>query len=152
MSIVEWSDELSVGVDALDHDHRRLIAFLHEMDNALAAGRADDVLEDIIHGLLDYTHVHFVHEEALMAEAGYTGLDAHKEQHRKLAAEVHSFAKEFRIDPRPFIAGELIAFLNDWLVLHIAEEDQQYRPALATLRHAGNASTRWSPLVIPEFC
>jgi hemerythrin len=109
MSVTEWAGALDAGVEAIDQEHERLFVYLHELERALAAGRPDPVLEDILHDLLGYAYVHFTGEDALIAELRHCAL-------------------EFRIDPRPFIACEAAAFLHDWLRDHL--DRRPARPAV----------------------
>jgi len=142
MPVVEWNDDLSVGVAALDRDHKRLIGYLNQLAEAVGNGHSVRVMGGVLRKLSDYTNAHFAAEEALMAEAGYPGLEAHRAMHQILAEEVRRFHREYKVDPRPFVAAELVDFLRDWLVGHILTVDMLYRPALAHTRAAEKTARR----------
>ncbi|MCC6132451.1 MAG: hemerythrin, partial [Acidobacteria bacterium] len=55
MSLITWSDELSVGVSAFDNQHKRLVALINELHDAMSAGKGSKVLGKILSELADYT-------------------------------------------------------------------------------------------------
>ena len=65
MPFAEWSDEFSVGVEKIDRDHKRLLALLNELHDALEAGERPEVTGKVLDGLVLYVGYHFAHEEAL---------------------------------------------------------------------------------------
>lgn len=131
MAIVEWTEELSVGVPSLDRDHRHLIDLLNQLYDVIRGNDAREVVGAVLVELVRYTRHHFAAEEALMARAGFPGLDAHRRTHEMLTRRVDDYQAEFLEDPRNVIAAELFDFLGDWLVHHIKFEDMDYRAALA---------------------
>ncbi|MGI6102630.1 MAG: hypothetical protein ACOYET_09155 [Bacillota bacterium] len=40
MALIQWSDELSVGVRELDAQHQRLIQMINELNEAMLQGKA----------------------------------------------------------------------------------------------------------------
>ncbi len=74
---------------------------------------------------MDYTGTHFTFEEDLFATHGYKEIDAHKEIHRELVAQVVDFQKQFASGEAD-ISIELMEFLKDWLVDHIKKTDAKY--------------------------
>ena len=133
MPIVEWTEELSVGVPSLDRDHRHLMELLNQLHEVIRRNDAREVIGAVLVELIHYTEHHFSAEEQLMAEAGFPGLDAHRQTHDRLRHSVRDYEAEFRDDPRNVIAAELFEFLCDWLLHHIKTEDMDYRAALARL-------------------
>ena len=133
MPIVEWTEELSVGVPALDRDHRHLIELLNQLHDVIRRNDASEVVGAVLVELAHYTAHHFAAEEELMARAGFPGLDAHRRTHAMLRQRVHDYEMEYRDSPRNVIAAELFDFLCDWLIHHIKTEDMEYR--VAVVRH-----------------
>ncbi len=137
MPIVEWTDELSVGVSSLDHDHQHLIGLLNQLHEVIRRKDAHAVIGAVLAELIAYTDHHFTAEETLMAEAGFPGLDAHRRTHDMLRRRVLDYQAEYLDDPHHVIAAELFDFLCDWLVHHIKTEDMEYRAALTRPPAAG---------------
>jgi hemerythrin len=130
-TVIEWTDGMSVGVEALDDDHRRLIDLLNRIDAIVQGEAPQDGLIDIVHELVRYTEYHFESEERLMRLNRYPDLDAHERMHRDLRRRIVSFEQKFRSAPDQHNASALLAFLSDWLAGHILGEDMKYRPYVA---------------------
>ncbi|MGE5545635.1 MAG: bacteriohemerythrin [Solirubrobacterales bacterium] len=131
MPVVEWTDDLSVGVAVLDEHHRRLIELLNDVFDVLRTNPAQEVIERTLGELVRYTYYHFGVEEKLMDEAGYADCEAHRQSHRVIAEHVRELDRQYERDPRTVVAAEIFEFLSDWLIHHIRNEDQRYKAALA---------------------
>jgi len=135
MSAIAWSGRYSVGVAAIDDQHRQLFEIMNKLDEAIEKNRGERVLTQVLREMVGYTQEHFAFEEKLLAEAGFPGLEAHQARHRRLIQEVERFDYELNVEGRR-ISREVRDFLQHWLVNHIAEEDQAYAQTL-TGAHAG---------------
>ncbi len=120
---------MSVGVEALDSDHRVLIDLIARV---ASAGEADDdarvVLAEVLAELVAYTIYHFDREEHVMAACGYPDLAAHREEHHALTREVEDLQSRFNERERGLGVAELLRFLTGWLNHHILLQDKAYRP------------------------
>ncbi|HEY9164255.1 MAG TPA: bacteriohemerythrin [Magnetovibrio sp.] len=120
-----WNNDLLVGIEQLDNDHRKLVSLVNEMsDHALNSHQVDAVLD----ALIEYTQDHFAREETVMEACGYPMLLEHQTVHRNLAAKVTGLAKTWRNSEDPEVMVELLDFLRGWLVKHIMETDKQITP------------------------
>ncbi len=140
-----WSDEYSVHVRVIDNDHKELVSLVNELHEAIANGAAEGVVGHVIAGLARYANEHFAREEKLMAEYGFPGLAAHREQHRLFTRVVAAFEKVHGEAPGELDHDRLVAFLKDWLVHHILGADRQYVPYLL-----GEAAPAPPPAAAPE--
>lgn len=129
MALMTWTDSFSVGVTAMDEQHKGLVKTLNELHAAMLTGQATTVTGDLLKRLVQYTHQHFAAEEALMKQAGFPGVAAHCVLHRNLTGQVEKFAGRF---DRGEISlnVELLMFLRDWLITHIQKTDREYGPWL----------------------
>jgi len=125
MSIFTWSDDLSVGVQAFDNQHKRLIALINELHDAMAAGKGSTVLGSILSELADYTAYHFKAEEAIFEKYGYPGLGSHRASHDDLTRKVLDFKSQFEAG-KAVLSMEIMKFMTDWLTNHILGEDKAY--------------------------
>lgn len=132
MSIIQWTEDMSVGVDRLDDHHRRLIELTNQLGAAIAAGDTEQVTGAVLGELVRYVYYHFGEEERLMEEAGYADLANHRQHHRAMAEHVRGLEQRFDSDPRAVMTADLHSFLGDWLINHIRSEDLRYKPALST--------------------
>lgn len=132
MPIIQWTEELSVGVPRLDDHHRRLIDLTNQLGTAIAAGDTEAVTGAVLGELIRYVYYHFGEEERLMETAGYAGLAEHRQHHRAMAEHVRGLEQRFDTDPGAVMTADLQSFLADWLVNHIRSEDMRYKAALST--------------------
>ncbi len=126
MPFVEWNDSLSVGIDEIDEDHKKLVALLNELHDAVEAGAGHTVLGKVLEGLILYVSHHFGHEEGLFLRAQYPGYEEHKREHEELTAQVKAVYDKFNSDPEGMLALEVLDFLKDWLYIHIMKSDRQF--------------------------
>ncbi len=131
MALVEWTEKMSVGVDTLDRDHQRLVGLLNQLDAEARNQRDPATLEAILDDLIQYTEYHFAAEEQLMRLARYPDYEKHCEQHQTLRNQVLDFRRQVHEDPQAISIFQVFQFLSDWLMRHILQEDQRYRPYVA---------------------
>ena len=125
MAIIGWKEVYETGIVALDNEHRSLIAEINRLFEAIRDKRSDQVIGEILASLTTYTVEHFQHEERLMAEYHFSGLDEHRKIHQALIAKVDEFRRRFESE-EVGIAQELLKFLRSWLLEHIVDVDKQY--------------------------
>lgn len=122
---VEWSDDLSVGIEEIDAQHQVLVDLVNEMHQAIHNRHGSDAVRGILSRLADYTRIHFAVEESLMRILGYPDYDTHKVQHEELIA--HMVELQEKVDSgKTAIGFELMHFLKVWLTKHIMESDREY--------------------------
>lgn len=129
MSLIQWDETLSVGVQSIDAQHTALIEILNELHDAMLHGDAHSKTGPLLRKLLSYTKEHFGIEEAMMEAAGYPQLDEHRAHHRKLTAKVEDFIVRFE-QGETTLNLHLLNFLRDWLTSHILREDKAYVPSM----------------------
>lgn len=79
-----YGDAFTLGVNAMDSEHRRLAALFDDFVTCMKQGGPLERAREIVHDALAVTNAHFEHEEAMMAEVHYPGLEEEKLQHRML--------------------------------------------------------------------
>lgn len=126
MDFISWTESLSVGVKGFDSEHKQLIGFVNELNHALVAGSAQRTMGEILRNLIDYTKIHFRHEEEYMVLHEYSAYVAHKAEHDALTKQVVDYYQRF-LDGKTSFSIELLNFLRDWLVNHIQGTDSKYR-------------------------
>ena len=47
MQRLEWDEGMSVGVEAIDNDHKQLLALINEISDAIDRNKAPAVIEDV---------------------------------------------------------------------------------------------------------
>jgi len=125
----EWNPQYSVNIGSIDGQHQNLFRIAEELYAAMSTGRGKTALSRILDRLVQYTATHFAHEERLMRLHGYPDLAAHQAQHQALTKQVLSFQADFEAG-QVAMTVQVLHFLKDWLLQHIARSDQKYAPYL----------------------
>lgn len=125
---VSWSEELSVGVEVLDNQHKKLVAMLNDLEAAIEHGQGREACDDIVTRMSDYAQEHFKTEEALMREHAFPDLEAHVLEHEDFVVKV----MDIYFDPGSEQSSPegVLAFLRDWLMNHISKSDKAYAPCM----------------------
>jgi hemerythrin len=122
---VEWSDDLSVGIEEIDDQHKVLVGLVNEMHEAIHRRHGSEAVRVVLAKLADYTRIHFAVEESLMRILGYPDYEIHKAQHEQLIE--HMLELQHKVDTgKTAIGFELMHFLKVWLTKHIMESDREY--------------------------
>lgn len=124
-ALFAWSDELSVGIQEIDEQHKVLVGLLNELHSAIAEHRGSAESRGILDRLAEYTRVHFAVEESLMRILGYQDHENHKHEHEMLTAQVVDLQQKLDAG-KAAISFELLHFLKVWLTKHIHESDKRY--------------------------
>jgi len=126
MAFLTWTPAYSVGVDAFDREHVRLMEMINALHDGMHTGKAKAALDKVMEELISYTVHHFEHEERELLKHGYPQLRAHKEQHKELRAHVMEFRNRLTLGFNGAVAIEMSRFLRAWLLRHIQDEDREY--------------------------
>jgi hemerythrin len=122
---VEWSSQLSVGIEEIDVQHKVLVDLLNQVHEAIQQRHTAEVTGDIVRRLEEYTRVHFAVEESLMRILHYPDYERHKEEHDKLIGQLNELHDKLD-SGKGSISFELAHFLKLWLTKHIMEADKRY--------------------------
>lgn len=122
---VSWDDDLSVGIEAIDQDHKKLLTLINNLQTSVYYPTGESFERQALSELVDYTKYHFAREEKLMLEHGYPDYEPHKIQHEEMIAKVGGYMAEYDKD-REATIDDLTGFLKTWLINHIAGTDQKY--------------------------
>lgn len=126
MQQLEWTESLSVGVDAIDAQHKIWIEHFNGVARAIDQGHGLKQIVQTLGFLVDYTETHFAIEEKYMIESGYPQFEAHKAKHDELRRTLDELVREFEEEGATHVLSQAIDnFLSNWLVKHIQEIDQQ---------------------------
>ena len=121
----KWSDTYSVKVPAFDQDHKKLFAYVDELNDAMRQGKGDTVIADILNRAHLYTVQHFSREEFWMSSHGVPQLAEHKALHQKFVNDLEKLAQSHK-NGSLMISVQTCRFLNNWLSDHILGADQKY--------------------------
>ena len=134
MARIEWKPEYSVGIEAVDHEHRELIDLVNRIHDALEDGRPADEVEEVFGDLFRAISAHFALEEKFMREHGYDQLRQHKGEHEHLLDELREIMDDYRAG-RAGPAGRLTTVVERWFADHFRTHDARLHQRLGAHPH-----------------
>jgi len=123
--IITWSDEYNLGIKIIDDQHREFVEIIDELYTSLQNVSSKPDLEKILEKLVNYKNIHFSTEEKYFKEFNYEGAVEHETQHRMFNEKITEFQKKSQ-EGTYNIGFDLIDYLEDWLVDHLANMDKKY--------------------------
>jgi len=132
VAFIEWKEGFSVGLPDIDQQHRRLLAIINRLHDAMKTGSARAQIIGVVDELVAYTHEHFTYEERLMIAAKYPGVREHIRKHRAMTAQVAAYCEKVRHD-KASTPLQLMEFLKGWLSNHILHTDMDYSRCMQEL-------------------
>jgi hemerythrin-like metal-binding protein len=140
MPKIEWSDSLSLGVERVDDQHKRMVKIANTFLESLRQRSEEAVIRGALRDLREYTVYHFHDEEDFMEHIGYPELEDHRREHEKLKGQVKDYQE--KIYRRKNIDVEEVRdFLKDWLLGHILDTDMKIAKFLLEREDSENAGT-----------
>jgi diguanylate cyclase (GGDEF)-like protein/hemerythrin-like metal-binding protein len=123
----EWTQDLAVGIEEIDNQHKELIKRMDNLLEAISQGKGRQELHSILKFMEDYCRIHFVMEERLMLTYYYPKYQAHKAVHAKFIDELNNLKNEFEtIGAVLSLVMRVQSKTIDWLTDHIAKVDKQW--------------------------
>jgi len=119
-----WDQLLSVEVEEIDADHRRLIDLFNLLARAVGERREPAYVAALLEELIVSTEAHFRHEERLMIGHDYLERDAHAAEHQELIDAVRAMQKTFLASGRG-LEQKGLDYLEHWLTEHILVADMR---------------------------
>lgn len=130
MALLQWKDRYSVGVAAVDHEHKELIALINKLHDELVAQGAPLTVEAFFGDLLKAITAHFALEERFMREHRYDQLVQHKADHERLLDEIRDM-----MDALDEGETDLSERLDAWFSRHFETHDARLHQALGAHPH-----------------
>jgi len=126
---MEWTKDLSVGVELIDEQHRELFKRINDLVNSIKKSECKLTIGGTLQFLDEYAREHFGAEEKLMQEYGYAAFEYHKAQHSLFLQSLQDLK---RMSEGPEVKGsnyELSVTTNqvvvDWIIDHIMKIDRK---------------------------
>lgn len=130
MKDIVWSNILSIGVEEVDEDHRKLVHIFNELNRAVSDGESPEYLAATLTELINCTVWHFSHEERLMLKYQYKDMAEHQAEHRELIETALELQQQLLQGEQP-MADRHIEILERWLTEHILTTDMRLGAFLA---------------------
>ena len=130
MPFMNWGEEISVGITSIDNEHKKLLALINTLYDAVQAGKGADVMSRILDELITYTVTHFTHEEEYMLTTRYPAYHEHKDEHDVIRKQLMEFHARSTQGVNASMSQELLIFLKCWFSVHVLACDRAFGPHL----------------------
>jgi hemerythrin len=123
---VEWTPNLTVGVEHIDEQHKTWFKKANELFEAGKERRAKEYINQMLDFLDEYTKMHFRDEEAYMAKINYPELEAQKKAHESFINDLAKLKSDYNQNN-----GNVLVIINannmvlKWLTNHILNMDKK---------------------------
>jgi len=122
---LQWTDDLCVGVEEIDNQHKELFERIDNLFLAMKQGRGREEVGALVGFLEDYIVMHFGTEERYMKEYDYPDSILHRAKHARFSEEFSSIKGRFGSEGSTVeLVMQMKAFLTDWWVNHIRTIDK----------------------------
>jgi diguanylate cyclase (GGDEF)-like protein/hemerythrin-like metal-binding protein len=126
MISLEWNEDMCVGIDEIDADHKKILIIIAAIIDAIDINANVETLEKHFAELTACTASHFKHEEALMKTMGFEDFIEHQKGHHQFLIQLPELKNKLLHSNSAETAGEVSQFLYDWVIEHILIADMDY--------------------------
>ena len=121
---IEWSENLSTGIEWQDSQHRELFLRINSLLEAMEMGLGKTEVVKLIEFLDEYVVVHFDAEEQAMHKYDYPDTLAHIEEHTHFVDEVASIKKDAAEGVSSGLVIVAQSRIVDWFLNHVCSVDK----------------------------
>ena len=125
MALLNWGVEHSVGIPAMDDEHRELYEAINELHTAVLRGEEQSLAAQLLAEVVNRTRAHFSSEEEILRATNYPELAAHCLKHQSLIEEIEELVARFE-DGDVALNDQSLKFLRYWFNEHIQNDDLSY--------------------------
>ncbi|WP_296704613.1 EAL domain-containing protein [Thiocapsa sp. UBA6158] len=132
-----WRPSYDCGEPQIDEEHRALFQLANALLDLAIIDPAPANLIPTLDALLEHVAAHFAHEEVLLRQQGYAGLERHSALHKQLLERALALRTEVEQGRLRF--GQLAEFLSQEVVArHLLHEDRDFFPLFAQTGQAAS--------------
>lgn len=123
--LITWTKEYSIGYSKIDNQHKKLVKMINELYDSFVEGNAENMTENILKKMINYTDYHFKTEEEAFEKYNYSDTKSHIKEHKDFVEKATNFYQDFK-NGNVYVTYDIMNFLREWLVNHIAVSDKKY--------------------------
>jgi hemerythrin-like metal-binding protein len=122
MTLLEWREDFSVGVPAVDHEHRELIDLINRLHDQLVGPVSESSIDEFLGEIYARIAAHFALEERIMRTNRYDHYAEHKDDHERLLDDLRDIMDRHE-DRYKYEDAELGGMLERWFGDHFRTHD-----------------------------
>ncbi|MFA6120399.1 MAG: bacteriohemerythrin [Sideroxydans sp.] len=139
MSKIHWTDDLNIGIESIDEQHRHIVALFNQLHEAHEHGEIQVANESLLE-LIGSKLSHCAHEEELLKQSGFPLYKMHKLSHELMLNKCLALHK--RAESGEYVIAEAIPFLKTSLLNHMRGEDADYAIYIRQSQHGKRTAGR----------
>lgn len=139
MQNINWTDELNIGIESIDMQHRHIVDLFNQMNEAHKHGDIT-IANEALSELIGYKLSHCAFEEDLLKKSDFPLYKMHKLSHELLINKC--LALHLRAENGEYVVNEAIPFLKTALLRHIKGEDADYATYIRQSQRNGQKNGR----------
>ena len=122
---LQWTQDLSVGVNVIDDQHKELFRRVNSFVAAMGEGKGKGEIDRVLKFLESYVVTHFRTEETYMTKYKYPDYPSHKAEHERFVEAFIGFKNELETEgASSYLTLRCGCWLSDWLIRHIGKVDK----------------------------
>lgn len=125
MPLIVWKDSYLTGFENIDNQHKKLVEIINNLFDSISKKEKQEIIDQSLKQLVDYTFTHFKLEEELMLRYRYVDFANHRKEHLLFVDKIKGFAADFKTGNNKVML-DIINYLKDWLLNHIMLTDRKY--------------------------
>lgn len=129
MSLIAWDEKFSVGVAAVDYEHRELIGLVNAAHERLRRPGMEGEVMDFLGDIHAKISAHFALEEHIMRAKNYDQYAEHKADHEHLLDEIRDIMDDYE-DEAYFSDEQFAQQLGSWFSGHFRTHDARLHSRL----------------------
>ena len=125
--MIDWNDQMGMGVPAIDAADQRLFANVNAFNRAIVEGEPDEAVHDMFDKMVRESLSHFRYEEQFLSKVGYPLPDGHAALHRQISAELEYVKQDLNRTKSRRTWAECGLLVKQLFVEHTLREARIYR-------------------------
>lgn len=114
MAALSWSDDLKVGVDVIDEDHKVTV---EQIATLLDTGE-DAAFTPLFEAFVKHLAEHFGREEDLMRQTGFFAYACHSGEHQRVMGELHGLLTNAKAGRTALARAYVAEVVPGWFINH----------------------------------
>jgi hemerythrin len=124
----QWTENMAVGVELMDDQHKELFTRVNAFVEAVAQNKESVIVEELMKYLESYVETHFALEETYMKDYDYDeeDTDIHLKQHKTFRTNIQRLKTEYqRKGSNKELNQKIQDHLCNWLITHVNKIDKK---------------------------
>ena len=136
--IITWENRLSIHIPLIDSQHKMLFDIINKLYEACQESEdsANEHFKKTISNVVSYISYHFSTEDQIMEKTAYPDHGTHKKHHVEFVHEILKHVASFE-DGKKHVPNQLVRFLREWILSHIAFVDNKLGKFITNLQKNG---------------